>query len=82
MLGNQIPETILLTTLARQTGAFAASSFGAGFGGSVWALVSSGDANRFGKAWVAAYRDAVPGVNAVPWFIARPGPSATTVAVS
>ena len=81
LLGNQIPETILLTDLARQFGAFAASSFGAGFGGSVWALVSSADARQFGADWVAAYQQAVPAIDTVPWFIARPGPSATAVAV-
>jgi len=38
-LGNQIPQTIFLAKTARQLGAVAASAFGAGFGGSVWALV-------------------------------------------
>ncbi len=41
-LGNQIPETIALARLARHVGATAASAFGAGFGGSVWALVPGG----------------------------------------
>jgi galactokinase len=35
LLGNQVPETILLASAARSLGAVAASSFGAGFGGSV-----------------------------------------------
>ena len=39
LLGNQIPETIGLVASARALGALAASAFGAGFGGSVWALV-------------------------------------------
>ena len=38
-LGNQIPETVFLADAAHQLGAAAASAFGAGFGGSVWALV-------------------------------------------
>ena len=48
LLGNQIPETILMAKLAREHGAFASSSFGAGFGGSVWALVPAGEAAAFG----------------------------------
>ena len=42
LLGNQVPETIALTRLAREHGAAAASAFGAGFGGSAWALVAIG----------------------------------------
>jgi galactokinase len=38
-LANQIPETIFLQRRLRSGGALAASAFGAGFGGSVWALV-------------------------------------------
>src|SRR5206468_6712898 len=37
-LGNQIAETIHLQRSARRLGAAAASAFGAGFGGSVWAM--------------------------------------------
>ena len=77
LLGNQIPETIALAALAREMGAFAASSFGAGFGGSVWALVNAADACRFGDAWVRAYAQRVPSVGMVNWFVARPGPPAT-----
>lgn len=79
LLGNQIPETVLMATLARERGAFASSSFGAGFGGSVWAAVPAHDAERFGHAWIRAYEAAVPSVGAVPWFAARPGPPATAV---
>ena len=63
LLGNQIPETIALAGRARECGAFAACSFGAGFGGSVWALVERADAERFVRAW---HPDA---------FIADPGPA-------
>ena len=45
LLGNQVPETIALARAALAHGAFAACSFGAGFGGSVWALVE-GDGRR------------------------------------
>ena len=40
LLGNQVPETVWLAREARGLGAIAASAFGAGFGGSVWALVA------------------------------------------
>ena len=77
MLGNQIPETITLAQLAREVGAFASSSFGAGFGGSVWAAVPTADAQRFGEEWVGAYAQRMPHVGKVDWFVARPGPPAT-----
>lgn len=51
LLGNQIPETVALAGAARGRGAFAASSFGAGFGGSVWALVHSDTAHEFAGRW-------------------------------
>jgi galactokinase len=79
LLGNQIPETIALARLARENGAFAASSFGAGFGGSVWALVPARDAANFAHAWIGAYERHVPKVAPVPWFIVRPGPPATEI---
>jgi galactokinase len=55
LLGNQIPETSFLAREARELGAIAASAFGAGFGGSVWALVPEPDAIAFGARWVDAY---------------------------
>ncbi len=79
LLGNQIPETILLAKLARELGAFGASSFGAGFGGSVWAAVEASDARRFGDEWVRAYAKHLPHIGLQPWFACRPGPPATTV---
>lgn len=79
LLGNQIPETIALASLARATGAFAASSFGAGFGGSVWALTTTTDAEAFAEEWVRAYQRRQPLVGPVPWFVARPGPPATEI---
>lgn len=79
LLGNQIPETVALAGLAREIGAFASSSFGAGFGGSVWAAVPAADAQTFGDAWVRAYARRVPHVGMVDWFAARPGPAATEV---
>jgi galactokinase len=77
LLGNQIPETMALTRLARRHGADAASAFGAGFGGSVWALVAAADADRFVAAWRDAYHNAFPAAAAGGEFIiARPGPGA------
>ncbi len=77
LLGNQVPETILLARTARQLGAAAASAFGAGFGGSVWALVESDSAERFIKDWASRYEKAFqqPAANA-RFFLSRPGPAA------
>jgi galactokinase len=44
-LQNQVPETRALARLARECGATASSAFGAGFGGSVWALVHRASAH-------------------------------------
>ena len=79
LLGNQIPETIALAELAREIGAFGSSSFGAGFGGSVWAAVPTADAQRFGEEWIRAYAQRMPHVGKIDWFIARPGPAATEI---
>ena len=60
-LGNQIPETIALAASARRLGAFAARSFGAGFGGSVWALVEVDRAQEFARQWSPQAFVATPG---------------------
>jgi galactokinase len=78
-LGNQTPETRALAAAAFDAGAMAASSFGAGFGGSVWALVASGDAQPFAAAWLSDYARRCPGASNVEWFVARPGPPLTEV---
>jgi galactokinase len=59
-LHNQVPETTHLARHARALGAHAASAFGAGFGGSVWAMVDAAEADRFGKQWIGEYRRAFP----------------------
>jgi galactokinase len=77
-LGNQVHETMALSRLAREQGAFAASSFGAGFGGSVWALVE-GDApacERMATRWLDAYLTSCPHASGVQWFVTRPAPPA------
>lgn len=68
LLGNQIVETIALARSARECGAFASSSFGAGFGGSVWALATADRAEEVVRRW---HRDA---------FVACPGPPLTRLA--
>jgi galactokinase len=60
LLGNQVPETISLARSARGLGAIAASAFGAGFGGSVWALVGRREALAFLTEWRAQYARAFP----------------------
>ena len=59
-LGNQVPETIHLQRSARSLGAAAASAFGAGFGGSVWAMVGETEAAQFLGLWRARYLAAFP----------------------
>jgi galactokinase len=74
LLDNQVPETSTLASLARALGAHGATSFGAGYGGSVWALVDRGDVATFARTWLDAYRERHPGMPNVRWFAARPGP--------
>jgi galactokinase len=81
LLRNQVPETIALARLARNEGALAASAFGAGFGGSVWALVELDRAADFLNRWQNAYREACPA--AAPrslFFLTRPGPPVVKLA--
>lgn len=40
--------------------ALAASAFGAGFGGSVWALIETEKAEKFSKDWAESYRKKFP----------------------
>ena len=77
LLGNQVPETIALARAARTLGAFGASSFGAGFGGSVWALVETADAVDFAARWLSDYRTRFPARDTATVFVAPPGPSLT-----
>ncbi len=83
LLGNQLPETNALVSLATQQGAIGASAFGAGFGGSVWALIDESDlaaVQQFGERWLAAYRAAFPQRAALStWFPARPGAPLTDI---
>jgi galactokinase len=60
VLRNQVPETVHLARSARSLGAAAASAFGAGFGGSVWALVRSVESADFVSQWAGDYRAHFP----------------------
>jgi galactokinase len=60
LLGNQVPETVFLAASARKLGAAAASAFGAGFGGSVWALVETAKVAGFLTAWADEYHKKYP----------------------
>jgi galactokinase len=75
-LGNQIPETIELARMARELGAVAASSFGAGFGGSVWAMVARAGAEEFCELWKEKYFARFNGADAErsEFFISAAGP--------
>jgi galactokinase len=77
LLGNQVPETIFLACSAREAGAAAASSFGAGFGGSVWALAKMKNAQELLGRWSELYkgRFAETATNA-QFFLTHPGPAA------
>ncbi|MSS44592.1 galactokinase [Cutibacterium sp. WCA-380-WT-3A] len=77
LLGNQVPQTSALARIARELGAVGATSFGAGFGGSVWALVPTSEAPEFANAWLRKYRDDYPEEAAqATTVVTRPGPSA------
>ena len=72
LLGNQVPETIALVALAKAHGGLAASAFGAGFGGAVWALVPESDVPAFSATWLTAYHRRFPQRQATVHRI-RPG---------
>jgi galactokinase len=70
LLRNQVPATATLAAEARTHGAIAACSFGAGFGGAVWALARTAEAENFAARW----HDQA--------FVMKPGPPTTELAVS
>lgn len=79
-LGNQIRETITLVRQARELGAVAASAFGAGFGGSVWALVPVASLATFCDSWAEAYESACPTAAAhAKFFSTHAGPPAIRI---
>ena len=72
LLRNQVPETTELVGLALEAGAAAASGFGAGWGGSVWALVEVTAAAPFLDRWLHRYRARHPYLPA-EGFVSPPG---------
>src|SRR5699024_3896793 len=79
-LCNQVDETIALQRIARELGAHAASAVGAGFGGSVCALVPEQAAGAFAARWAAPDRRVPPAAVPVRTLVTRPGASAHRVA--
>jgi galactokinase len=82
LLQNQIPETSSLATLAIESGAFAASSFGAGFGGSVWALAPASEGEEILRVWRRRYVEQYPAVENVTGFLARPASASAALVVT
>jgi len=79
-LQNTVEETAWLPAEARRLGALAASAFGAGFGGSVWALSRADEAEALREKWEAAYLQAFPARSGVAtFFVMAPGPGACCV---
>lgn len=79
LLGNQVPQTVALAQLAREGGAVAASAFGAGFGGSVWALVREEGVGAFLDRWARGYAGAFPAQKGA-FFLSQAGPATFALA--
>jgi galactokinase len=77
VLGNQVAETVALQRSARGLGAAAASAFGGGFGGSVWALVETTVGGEFLRRWQEEYVRVFPArTGESRFFLTRPeGPA-------
>jgi galactokinase len=77
LLKNQVKQTISLARLAKENGAIAASAFGAGFGGSVWALIKRNQAEAFLDGWQRSYAREYPeNQERAAFFITPAGPAA------
>jgi len=80
LLKNLVPQTVFLAAAARRHGAAAASAFGAGFGGSVWAMVELDRADSFLASWSDSYRAEFPrDAQSAAFFLTNPGPAAFRV---
>jgi galactokinase len=76
-LDNQVDQTAFLAQTAGEFGASGASSFGAGFGGSVWAMIEEGKAEDFLERWQARYGEQFPEEKArATFFTTGAGPAA------
>lgn len=77
LLKNTVPETEFLARSAKEAGAVASLPFGAGFGGSVWAMINAGEAGSFMEKWAQLYRNEYPERrNDSRFFTTAPGPPA------
>jgi len=75
-----VPETIYLARRARELGAVAASAFGAGFGGAVWAMIRAVDADAFVARWRSGYITNYPRREPQSdWLVTRPGGPARAI---
>jgi galactokinase len=80
LLENQVPQTIGLARSARRCGAEAASAFGAGFGGSVWALVKAPSAADFLADWADRYHREFPAeAERSHFFLSGAGPGLSEI---
>lgn len=80
LLGNQIPQTAALARAARKCGAAAASAFGAGFGGSVWAMVETDQIEGFLDDWNRRYQSEFPEeAGRASFFQTEAGPAAMRI---
>ena len=80
LLKNQVAGTVFLAQSARQLGAVAASAFGAGFGGSVWAMVAEAEVEKFLRGWRAKYTEAfAEPAGRAAFFVTQAGPAAVEV---
>ena len=71
---------MFLAKQARELGAVAASAFGAGFGGSVWAMIHEDRAEDFSTSWSKSYEEAFPNqAHDASFVITRAGPPAMRV---
>jgi galactokinase len=76
-LGNQVPQTMELARSARAIGAITSSAFGAGFGGSAWAMVRTEQAPEFLNRWQDHYRNRFPAeAEKSAFFVSGAGPAA------
>ena len=76
-LGNQVVQTEALVEFALEAGSWGASSFGAGFGGAVWAAIERSKADAFLDDWQERYLVRFPEQQSSSIFLAdQPGPPA------
>ena len=72
---------MFLARTARKLGAAAASAFGAGFGGAVWALVASAAADEFLRDWANSYAESLPErAGGAEFLLTAAGPAAFELA--